>query len=106
MPQKSPGGLEAIWIKRSRRGPMDAKNSGVLVARKGLLGNADQGGKRQVTIIEKETWMQMRTQLKANLDPSTRRANLLVSGISLVKSPGRILQIGNGWLRIAGESKP
>ncbi|HEX9652402.1 MAG TPA: MOSC domain-containing protein, partial [bacterium] len=100
------GRLEAIWIKRSHGGTMDPSQRSTLIAGKGLVGNADQGSRRQVTIIEKERWAQFMEQLGANLDPSTRRANLLISGISLVNSRGRILQIGNCRLRIFGETKP
>jgi hypothetical protein len=48
------GKWEAIWIKRFRRGPMDPKDSAGLRAGRGIESNADQGGKRQVTLIAKE----------------------------------------------------
>src|SRR5919202_1521409 len=50
------GTLEAIWIKRFRRGPMDPAPTARLVAGRGIVGNANQGGKRQVTIIAREAW--------------------------------------------------
>ncbi len=102
----SQGKLEAIWIKRFKRGPMDKTNSATLIAGKGLVDNANQGGKRQVTLIEEEIWQRHMEKLGASVEPSARRANLLVSGLPLVNSRGRVLQVGTCRLRIAGETKP
>ena len=100
------GKLEAIWIKRARRGSMDRVQQAKLVAGKGIVGNANQGGRRQVTIIEKEVWAERTAAVGARLDPSTRRANLMISGLDLVKSRGKTLRIGECVLEIAGETKP
>ena len=59
------GKLEAIWLKRMKSGPMDAYSFADLVANRGIAGNTNQGGKRQVTIIEKELW-DAADQLRAN----------------------------------------
>jgi MOSC domain-containing protein YiiM len=85
---------------------MDAVDSGRLVAGRGLVGNADQGRKRQVTLIAIETWSRLMETLRSKADPSARRANLLLRGIDLVESRGRILAIGGCRLRIAGETRP
>lgn len=103
---EAPGKLERIWLKRMTRGPMDAHAGATLVAGKGLVGNANQGGKRQVTIISAERWADMMQELGAQLDPSARRANLMVSGINLLESRNRILQVGPCRLRILGETRP
>ena len=100
------GRVEAIWIKRAHRGPMDPVEQATLVAGRGLAGNADQGRRRQVTIIEREIWEEMMREHDASVDPSARRANLMVSGISLSESRDRILQVGNVRLRIAGQTRP
>ena len=101
------GTLEAIWLKRMKRGPMDPVGRAVLKAGLGLIGNANQGGKRQVTLIEKEVWQDVTRRLGFTIDPSERRANLLISGnIGLVNSRHRILRIGACRIRIYGETKP
>lgn len=100
------GRLEAIWIKRMKRGPMDPATEAVLAAGKGIRGNANQRGKRQVTIIERERWHELMTELDARLSPSARRANLMVSGVSLAGMRGRVLRIGSCRVRIYGETKP
>ena len=100
------GRLEAIWIKRVRRGPMDPVDAADLRAGRGIIGNANQGGRRQVTIIEREVWSSVMRNVGADLDPSTRRANLMVSGVALAATRGRILRIGTCRIRILGETKP
>jgi MOSC domain-containing protein YiiM len=98
--------LEQILIKRARLGPMDTASAAELVAGRGLAGNANQGGKRQVTLIEQEVWAQLMQQFGRDLPIATRRANLVVSGLPLVQTRGRILAIGDCRLRILGETKP
>ena len=100
------GKLQAIWIKRMKLGPMDAAEKASLVAAKGIVGNANQGGKRQVTIIEQEIWQELMTRLGAELSPSARRANLMIEGVCLAHSRGRILRVGACRIRIYGETRP
>jgi MOSC domain-containing protein YiiM len=100
------GQLRAIWIKRMRRGPMDGAESARLIAGRGIAGNANQGGRRQVTVIEQEVWERLMGRLEASLSPAARRANFLVSGVSLAESRGRVLQVGGCRIRIFGETRP
>jgi MOSC domain-containing protein YiiM len=98
--------LEAIWIKRAKQGPMDAVEDARLDAGRGIRGNANRGGRRQVTIISEERWQAVCAALGADIPPSTRRANLLVSGLDLEMTRGRVLRVGSTRLRINGETRP
>ncbi len=100
------GVLERIWIKRLKRGPMDVTQRAAARADRGLVGNANQGGRRQVTIMEAERWAEHVASLGVTLDPAVRRANLLVRGVALANSRGRVLRIGAMRVQIAGETKP
>lgn len=100
------GRLEKIWIKRAKRGPMDPADSARAVAGSGLEGNADQGGKRQVTLISVESWAEAARELDGEPDPILRRANLLVSGIDLKHSRGKTIEIGSVAIEICGETRP
>ena len=100
------GRLEQIWIKRAHRGPMDPVDVGTLVEGKGLRDSANFGGHRQVTLISLERWLEMMAELGVDLDPSARRAELLVSGVDLEQSRGRVLTIGGCTLQIGGEVRP
>jgi MOSC domain-containing protein YiiM len=101
-----PGRVEQIWIKRAKRGVMDSVQQATLTANRGIVGNANQGGRRQVTIIERERWEEHLATLDATLDPSARRANVLISGFALRDSRNQVLQIGSVRFRVAGETKP
>ena len=100
------GRLEAIWVKRMKLGPMDAADDARLVAGRGIVGNANQGGRRQVTLIEREVWADLMRSLDGTLPPWRRRANLMVSGTALARTRGRVLRVGAVRLRIGGETRP
>jgi MOSC domain-containing protein YiiM len=98
--------LQAIWLKRARRGPMDPQEEALAVAGRGLEGNADQGGQRQVTLIGSEAWGRAEAELGCVVDPLLRRANLLLRGVELRDSRGRVLRIGACRILLRGETRP
>ena len=102
----STGTLEAIWIKRAHRGPMDPVVEARLVAGQGVAGSVDRSRRRQVTVLTREAWERCMAELDADIDPSARRANLLVSGVDLERTRERVLLVGDARLLIGGEVTP
>ena len=100
------GRVEAIWTKRAKRGVMDPVERATLVADQGIEGDASFGrSKRQVTVIEKEVFDRIRAELP-DVDPSMRRANILVSGVSLEETRDHVLTLGDVRIHIHGETRP
>ena len=100
------GTIAAIWVKRFRRGPMDSVASAQLVAGRGIVGNANQGGKRQITLIDEAAWRSATDAVGAEIDPSKRRANVMLRGIDLERSNGLFLRLGECLVRIYNETRP
>ena len=98
--------LHQIWIKRAHRGVMDPAVRATLVAGRGIEGNADQGGRRQVTLIDLERWHELMDRLGADLETGARRANLVIDSLDLFDSRGKTLRIGGVRLLVLGETRP
>ena len=85
---------------------MDPRSEAELEAGYGLKGNADRGGRRQVTLLSQERWDELMSEVGGVLSPADRRANLVISGIDLERTRGRVLRVGPCRLRIGGETRP
>lgn len=100
------GRLEAIWSKRAHRGPIVSMDVGELIAGKGLAGSVGRSTRRQVTIIEREVWDRMQEELQTSIPYAARRANMMISGIRLEDTRGRVLCIGATQVKIGGHTTP
>jgi MOSC domain-containing protein YiiM len=100
------GQVVSIWIKRAHRGAMDGVDDAQAVAGRGLTGSADQGRSRQITIIDEAAWRDATAEAGADVDPSKRRANVMLRGIALAESRGKRLRIGGCVVQILGETRP
>ena len=100
------GTLLNVWIKPARGEPMAAVETAEVVADSGLVGNSNQGGDRQVTILSAERWTDVEADLGRTVEPSSRRANLFVDGVELVGTTGRTLLVGDARIEIRGETRP
>ena len=100
------GEVVRLWLKRFKGGPMDPVLFAEAVAARGLAGNANQGGKRQVTLIDEMRWVEACRELGIDVDPSARRANVMLRGIDLENMRGRTLRIGRALMHVYNETRP
>jgi len=96
----------AIYLKRAHRGPMDPVSEATAVAGQGLQGSVGRSRRRQVTLLELENWRRSTSEVGSDADPCCRRANVVVSGIALARTRGRVLCIGDVRLAVGGELTP
>jgi MOSC domain-containing protein YiiM len=105
-PSLGAGRLAAIWVKRSHGGVMEPHPSGTLTPGRGLTGGVRGSSRRQVTLLSADHWRELTAALPGPPDPAIRRANLLLDGIDLRHSRGRVLRVGGARVRILGETRP
>lgn len=99
------GELKRIWVKPASEAPMQPRDAVELVAGKGIVGDAQFSARRPVTLISEQRWQRVVAEL-GPVDPVARRANLLVSGVDLEQSTGRVLRVGPARLLVRGETRP
>lgn len=85
---------------------MDPVRVATAVVEQGLEGSVGRSRRRQVTLLELENWRRSTAQVGCDPDPSRRRANIVVSGIALFETRGRVLRIGDVRLAVGGELTP
>jgi len=107
MSESPAGRIEAIWLKRAHRGPMDAVPVATAVEGQGLLGSVDRSRRRQISIIDLSAWKTALDEAGGDADPSRRRANVLLSGIDLEQTRSRVLRLGRDVrVAVGGELTP
>lgn len=100
------GKIEALWLRPAARLPVQSVAQALAIAGQGLDGDHAGGGKRQITILSREAWDAACRTLGRALDPGTRRANVMVSGIDLATAIGATLQLGTVLIELLGETRP
>ena len=82
--------------------------TGIISPAEGVAGDC-KGAKfvrRQVTVLERESWDAALAELGTQLPWTTRRANLLVESIRLPRGAGSILRLGPVELEVTGQTYP
>ena len=101
------GQLLAIAYREKKRGDMKMLDATSVTLAGGIHHDfRGKPGKRQVTVLSKESWQTACAELNTSLPWFTRRANLLITGIDLRDTINQTLEIGSAKLRITQETDP
>ncbi|MDR4508043.1 MAG: MOSC domain-containing protein [Candidatus Brocadiaceae bacterium] len=95
-------------MKMVPKGPMISLDEATVTKEWGVENDSrGRPGRRQVSVLARESWEEACDLLDTTLSWTTRRANLYVEGIpSLFETVGSFLYIGEVILEIQGETKP
>lgn len=101
------GKLLGIAVRSGKRAEMQVLDR----AHVSLINGVDNDfrgkpGARQVTVLTRESWEAACNEAHCDLPWFSRRANLLVEGVSLAHSQGQVLKIGDVKLVINLETDP
>jgi len=72
----------------------------------GLVDDPRAKGRRGLTLLSREKWMDVVRTLKVDLPWYSRRANVLVYGMDLKQTIGRLIKVGDVIVKIWGETHP
>ena len=107
MPETQTGKLIGIAWRDATRAPMTEVDRIEISADAGLTDDfRGKPGPRQVTVLSVEDWGRACEEVGEELPWTTRRANLLVEGVSLSESVDSLLRIGGVTLQVSFETEP
>ncbi len=99
--------LLGIAIRSKKRAEMQLLQTATVALEKGVADDfRGKPGMRQVTVLTREGWRAVCDAAGIDLPWTTRRANLLIEGLDLQASQGRILKVGEVQLLITRETDP
>jgi MOSC domain-containing protein YiiM len=101
------GKVEDIARREKIRAPMETLDTVIVDKKMGLAGDIRGGSlKRQVTILTAEAWKSVCEEIQSDLPWTTRRANILISGIKLPQKSGYQIKIGEVLLEVTRQTDP
>ena len=101
------GKVLGVARRQRTRGPMEQLPSAAVTVQAGVEGDLRGALKdRQVTVLAHESWQAACNDLGSELPWTTRRANVLVEGLTLAEQTGKTIRIGEVTLLITGETDP
>ncbi|MDO8860099.1 MOSC domain-containing protein [Haliea sp. E1-2-M8] len=100
--------LCGIAIRARPKAPMETQEWARVTPERGVEGDfRGRPGKRQVTVMSRQSWTRVCAELGEDLPWMTRRANLFISGIEFTPDDvGNTLHLGDLVLQITCETDP
>ena len=98
--------IERLWTRPRERNAMEEQASLELIEGKGVVGDHAFGRMRHVTLIFADDWAAACHELGVDVDPSARRANVLLSGGNGGELIGKTVRIGEAVVRVRAETAP
>ena len=106
MPDPSRHSVLRMWVRPEQDAPVVELNELHLVAAQGVRGDHAMGRMRHVTIIFEDDWRAAERDLGVTVDPSARRANVLVSGGGGARFVGQTIRLGGAVVEVKGITAP
>ncbi|HEY3243835.1 MAG TPA: MOSC domain-containing protein [Phycisphaerae bacterium] len=100
------GKVAGIAIRTAIKGPMREVRAASARADAGIDGDIKVSANRGITFIDRRQWEQVTRELQAELPWHTRRANVLVAGLTLGDLLGKRIRLGTVEVQINAETKP
>lgn len=100
--------IKGIAYRKKPKAPMTEIDSVEITCEQGVVPDTrGKPGKRQVTLLSLESWQIACAELGVELPWTTRRANILLSGMQFSAADfGKVLQMGDVQLQITIETDP
>lgn len=105
-PSEPHGQIVALQRRPQRGAPTEPVPELQLTRADGVVGDHATSARRQVTLVAEEAWREATTALGQPVDWQARRANVLVRGVDLAASIGRVLALGACRVEVLGETRP
>lgn len=95
-----------MWVRPAMDAPTAERTALTLVPGQGVDGDHAFGGRRHVTIVFQDDWAAALREHGRDVDPSARRANVLVSGGNGQRFVGQTIRLGGAVVEVKGIVNP
>ncbi len=100
------GTIIALSLRPKKGEPVVEQESLQLTPEEGVVEDHGTSHRRQVSLLDEAAWNAACAEVGTELDWTTRRSNVLVSGLSLQDLVGSQIRLGSALVEVMGEVVP